>query len=40
VNPQERRALQASAKKQGVSLSDLLRLTVFGQADDGDKQQA
>ena len=40
VSPQERRALQASAKKQGLSLSDLLRLTVLGQADGGDKQNA
>jgi len=40
VSPQERRVLQASARNQGLSLSELLRLTVLGQADGGNKQQA
>jgi len=40
VNPQEQQLLQAAADKQGLSISDLLRLTVLGQADGGNKQQA
>lgn len=40
VSPQEHQQLQSSAQSQGLSLSDLLRLTVLGQANDGNKQQA
>jgi uncharacterized protein (DUF1778 family) len=39
VSPQEQQMLQAAADRQGLSISDLLRLTVLGKAS-GNKQQA
>jgi uncharacterized protein (DUF1778 family) len=39
VSPQEQQVLQSAADRQGISISDLLRLTVLGKAS-GNKQQA
>ena len=38
VSPQEQQMLQAAADRQGLSISDLLRLTVLGQAGVGQQQ--
>ena len=40
VSPQEHRQLQTAADRQGIRISDLLRLTVLGQANGANKQQA
>ena len=34
VNPKERRQLQRAAQEKGIKVSDLLRLMVFGSAEE------